>query len=890
MKATQPNHPQVARPQPSLRLALQLAAFSCAGLYSSAFAADVTLLRNDAVGTSSFDKALNWSNAAAPSPDNDYFTNGFTVRTSLTAGDYVFGGASLQLDQVVTSRILGKGAGSNTTQTLTIPNLVMNGGRLEQANGVTTTGVVLAVKGNISVTGPSYLGAIGVNASGTSNFETLDIQAPISGSEGLTVGDTVNAGDNRGVVRLSAANPYTGEIDVKQPTGTISSATNRLLQLNHPDALRYAALGLYTTSENGVSFAAAANPSGTTFRIASLSGFANQSLSDTAGNPVTLEIGGTGLDSFYSATLKGNGNLVKAGAGTLTIEGQSQTFSGSVTVLGGVLVLGDDVLLNNSTTVSVATGAKLDLEHPDTDVVAGLTLGGAAKPDGVYDSSTPGGYITGPGKIQVNTGAPLPENVKLIATDALGTSSFNAAGNWNNGAAPSAVNHYFTQNFAVRTPVTDGSFTFAGASLSIDAGGRLIGKGSGTANAVQTLNLPNLILNGGILDQAGSPSTTGVVLSVNGNINVAAPSFLGALGGGNGSVNFETLDIASTITGTESLTVAGTINLSADVGLVRLSAANDYAGTITVAQPNGIASATNRLLQLNHLGALSKATLSLATTSANGVSFASAVNTGPFKIDGLTGTASQTLADTAGAPVKIDVGGNNGTSTFDGTLDGPGSLVKSGTGALTLTGLNSYTGDTTVSSGTLVLSQATLADTSAVSIGSGAVLNLPHGQVDVVKSLVLNNVAQAAGTYTVANSGGLITGTGSIQVISGGSTGFAGFMDQYTGLTAEQKALGADPDGDGISNLLEYALDGLNPTTPNVLPTLVNGKLSFAKRALAVSNGDVTYTIEVSGTLGADPEPWTAVTPDANDATTISYTLPAGSLRKFVRLRVDTTP
>ncbi|MDB6076495.1 MAG: uncharacterized protein JWO82_242 [Akkermansiaceae bacterium] len=888
MKAT-PLTPLHATARPSLRLALQLAALSCAGLCSSALAADVTLLTNDAVGTSSFDKALNWSNAAAPSADNNYFTNGFTVRTPTVAGDYVFGGASLQLDPGATSRILGKGAGSNTTQTLTIPNLILNGGRLDQANGVATTNAVLVIKGNISVTGPSYLGAIGVNGGGTQNFETLDIQAPISGSEFLTVGDTVNNGDNRGVVRLSAANPYTGEIDIRPPTGTISSAVNRLLQLNHPDALRYAGLGLYTTQENGVSFAAAVNPAGTTFRIAGLYGFANQTLSDTAGNPVTLEIGATGLDSYYGGVLKGNGSLVKTGAGTVTIDGQVQTFSGTVTVLGGVLSLGANVLLNNNSTITVASGAKLDLAHPETDVVAGLTLGGVAKPDGIYDSSTPGGYITGSGKIQVNTGAPVAEDVKLTATDALGSSSFNAAGNWSNGAAPAALNRYFTQAYAVRTPVTDGSFTFPGVFLSIDAAGRLIGKGSGTAGAQQILTFQSLILNGGTLDQANAPSTTGVVLTVNGAISVTAPSFLGALGGNNNSANFETLDIAAPISGTEALTVAGTSNARANVGVVKLSAANDYAGTITVAQPNGIASAVNRLLQLNHLSALGKATLSLSTTAANGVSFASAVNTGTFKIGALTGTANQTLADTAGAAVKIDAGGNNATTSYDGILDGPGSLVKSGTGTLTFSGLNTYTGDTTVSGGTLVLVQATLADASTVSIGGGGVLDLPHGQVDVVKSLVLNNVVQAAGTYTAANSGGRITGTGSIQVVPVASTGFAGFMDQYPGLTAAQKALDADPDGDGLSNLLEYALDGLNPTTANLLPTLAGGKLSFAKRALAVSNGDVTYTIEVSGTLGAAPEPWTAVTPDANDATTISYTLPAGAARKFVRLRLDTT-
>jgi len=52
-----------------------------------------------------------------------------------------------------------------------------------------------------------------------------------------------------------------------------------------------------------------------------------------------------------------------------------------------------------------------------------------------------------------------------------------------------------------------------------------------------------------------------------------------------------------------------------------------------------------------------------------------------------------------------------------------------------------------------------------------------------------------------------------------------------------------------------------------------------------VGNGDVTYTIKVSTTLGAYPGSWTDVTPAVNDATTISYTLP----NVFARLKTSNT-
>jgi autotransporter-associated beta strand protein len=96
---------------------------------------------------------------------------------------------------------------------------------------------------------------------------------------------------------------------------------------------------------------------------------------------------------------------------------------------------------------------------------------------------------------------------------------------------------------------------------------------------------------------------------------------------------------------------------------------------------------------------------------------------------------------------------------------------------------------------------------------------------------------------------------------------------------------GGDFDGDGISNGLEYALAGLTPNAPDGFPgSFDGGTLSFTKRPEAVTNGDVTYTIETSATMA--PGSWTAVAAEVNNATTISYTLPAGQGRLFARLKV----
>ena len=73
-----------------------------------------------------------------------------------------------------------------------------------------------------------------------------------------------------------------------------------------------------------------------------------------------------------------------------------------------------------------------------------------------------------------------------------------------------------------------------------------------------------------------------------------------------------------------------------------------------------------------------------------------------------------------------------------------GSLVKIGTGTLTLSGANAYTGTTTVNSGTLLVN-GSLAAASAVTVTSGT----------------LGGTGTINGPVTIANGGNLTPGTGS---------------------------------------------------------------------------------------------------------------------------------
>ena len=108
-----------------------------------------------------------------------------------------------------------------------------------------------------------------------------------------------------------------------------------------------------------------------------------------------------------------------------------------------------------------------------------------------------------------------------------------------------------------------------------------------------------------------------------------------------------------------------------------------------------------------------------------------------------------------------------GAVTFSGAITGNGGLTKAGSGILSLTGTNSYRGSTTVSSGTLRLTKANTGnDKSVLTLAAGATLDLDFTGSYTVAALVLAGVPQPDGLYTSANSGGAITGSGGILVVT----------------------------------------------------------------------------------------------------------------------------
>ena len=170
-------------------------------------------------------------------------------------------------------------------------------------------------------------------------------------------------------------------------------------------------------------------------------------------------------------------------------------------------------------------------------------------------------------------------------------------------------------------------------------------------------------------------------------------------------------------------------------------------------------------------------------------------------------------------------------------------------------------------------------------INSPGILNITSG-THTINKLYLDGIGQAAGTWgstasTATNKNDTyFSGIGVLTVTSAGTGNYTSWASAQTPpLTGGPSAVGHD----GLTNLVVYALNLKTNGTNGSPGTLTGNVLSFAKRPDAVTNGDVSYAIETSPDL---QNPWTIATPDVNNGSTISYTLPSGQGKIFARLKV----
>ncbi len=208
---------------------------------------------------------------------------------------------------------------------------------------------------------------------------------------------------------------------------------------------------------------------------------------------------------------------------------------------------------------------------------------------------------------------------------------------------------------------------------------------------------------------------------------------------------------------------------------------------------------------------------------------------------GLTNTAAslrvqQVVNSNVSAAATLTINGSTDT-TYSGSLGSnsanfslnpiamPGStngnnfgLTKDGSGKFTLSGANTYTGDTTVNAGVLAVTGSSIADTGKLVINGSGKVDLTN--TETVATLFLGVVEQPLGNYSATSvplgatiTTASFTGAGTLMVGAAPTNTFANWISNPTfGLALADQDLGDDPDGDGIDNGVENFF-GTNPGT-----------------------------------------------------------------------------
>ncbi len=340
--------------------------FLGAALAPQALAQNYYLIANDAGGSSSFYSTLvgsgsGWSLTGAgpgiaPSGALNTFeisassSSDYLLRTNANSNNAAFasatGGAvtlptpTLQID--AGSRFLLKG-GNTTTQTITVTNLIMAGGLMDESNSQIFAGGI-TLDGTIS-NNSTWTAANTTSTISSAAGNVFTISAAITGTGNLNVGIggsaigfAGNTGDT-GTVLLTGSNSYTG-------TTTVIAGT---LQLGNSNALQFSTVTL--GASNDLTF----SPNIGTFNIGGLSGGNGFSLADTSGTATVLQVGGNNSTTTYSGVMRGSGALTMVGGGALTLTA-SNTYSGATTISAGTLQLGSNLALQDSPLNTTGTG------------------------------------------------------------------------------------------------------------------------------------------------------------------------------------------------------------------------------------------------------------------------------------------------------------------------------------------------------------------------------------------------------------------------------------------------------------------------------------------------------------------------------------------------------
>lgn len=632
-------------------------------------------------------------------------------------------------------------------------------------NDLTLTGGQIGVIGSI----------VSLNTSGTN---TLTLASPISGGAGsLTVSGTAK-------VDLNSASTFTGGLTLNGGTFKQGIA-GALGSVNGTLTLHSGTLDL-----NGI--------------ITGIGILTGPGGAITSTSAATLTLGNNNANGGnFAGSISGPISLTKTGSGTQILSGLNP-YNGLTTVSAGILRSGADHATGNGDIT--INGGTLDLQS-FTDSISTLSLNSGS----IIGSSgllTADSYLLASGTISARLGGASSTLAKSGST-------------YSQSVTLSGANTY---GGATTLGLNSGSLIIAhnnalGATPSIDVTGS--GSALVLADGITISNKPLTLRGTGANNGSNLGSFSGSLTTQ----SSATATWTGSvtLGDGNGRLgagNLGTLSISGPILGSganQSLSLSS--GSLANIGTVILSGNNAFTGNISLVRGN------LKLGAPNTLPASAVIDIGSASVTEN-TSFD--LNGFPQTLAGLRRSSTNTtqissVTNSSATPATLTLQ-QSANLTYSGRITGKITLLKSGTGTLSLT-----------SAATLASSVTLMLDAGALSLASS----------HTISALRINGTWQPPGVYTSANSGGRITGAGSLTVTASGPPGFVSWIATFPSLTGSNLLPTADPDGDGSSNLLEFALHG-DPADPSN-----NG---FVKTAVEDTNGDtlreLTLTIAVRNEEG----------------------------------------
>lgn len=311
---------------------------------------------------------------------------------------------------------------------------VENGGVVYQGGGAQTANSRINGVGWVAGANDNYIRVSGAN----SVYKFIHPSPLVIGGQGGLVSSVATITDGGNSNRLDVIDggkldlDNYGGIDTKINSGSTYLAlagTNSSFNLGNGNGISTVVLGKHLTLGSGLGLRNADS----VLRINSGRIVAGTSIASNnalvSGNG-SIVLNGTAYVSIptvnvlnsITTPISGTGALVKEGAGDLLLLNANNSYTGDTTISAGRLQIASP-FLSSLATVTIASGAMLDLNFFGTNVVGGLVVNGEVMPNGIYtwESFTSSGisFITGIGELQVVQVVPEPGAVLLATSGAV---------------------------------------------------------------------------------------------------------------------------------------------------------------------------------------------------------------------------------------------------------------------------------------------------------------------------------------------------------------------------------------------------------------------------------------------------------------------------------------